>query len=112
MGMFTVVGDGGASFSGGQVQRTMIAAALVRQPRMLVLDEATSWLDAESQRKITAGIEDLAITRIVIAQRLSTVRRANRIYVLRGGRVEQHGAFDELFEAEGAFRNLMRRQMT
>lgn len=112
MGMFTLVGDGGASFSGGQVQRIMIAAALVRQPRMLVLDEATSWLDAESQRKITAGIEDLAVTRIVIAHRLSTIRRANRIYVLRRGRVVQHGAFDELFEVEGAFRNLMRRQMT
>ena len=112
MGMFTLVGDSMATFSGGQAQRIMIAAALVRNPRILILDEATSWLDAESQRKVMEGIESLAVTRIVIAHRLSTIRKANRIYVLEGGQVVQQGGFDELVEAEGLFRDLMRRQMT
>ena len=111
MGMFTMVGDNTATFSGGQAQRIMIAAALVRNPRILFLDEATSWLDAESQRKVMEGIESLAVTRIVIAHRLSTIRKANRIYVLQAGQVIQQGGFDELFESAGLFRDLMRRQM-
>ena len=112
MGMFTMVGDSMATFSGGQAQRIMIAAALVRNPRILFLDEATSWLDAESQRKVMESIESLAVTRIVIAHRLSTIRKANRIYVLQAGQVVQQGGFDELFESAGLFRDLMRRQMT
>ena len=111
MGMFTMVGDSMATFSGGQAQRIMIATALVRSPRILFLDEATSWLDAESQRQVMESIESLAVTRIVIAHRLSTIRKANRIYVLQAGRVVQQGGFDELLEAEGLFRDLMRRQM-
>ena len=111
MGMFTMVGDSMATFSGGQAQRIMIAAALVRSPRILFLDEATSWLDAENQRKVMEGIESLAVTRIVIAHRLSTIRKANRIYVLQAGRVVQQGGFDELLESAGLFRDLMRRQM-
>ena len=111
MGMFTPVGDSAATFSGGQAQRIMIAAALVRNPRILFLDEATSWLDAKSQRKVMEGIESLAVTRIVIAHRLSTIRKANRIYVLQAGQIVQQGRFDELFESAGLFRDLMRRQM-
>ena len=111
MGMFTPVGDSAATFSGGQAQRIMIAAALVRNPRILFLDEATSWLDAGSQRKVMESIESLAVTRIVIAHRLSTIRKANRIYVLHDGRIVQQGGFNELFESEGLFRDLMRRQM-
>ena len=111
MGMFTMVGDHITTFSGGQAQRIMIAAALVSKPRILFLDEATSWLDAESQRKVMESIEGLAITRIVIAHRLSTIRKANSIYVMEAGRVVQQGRFDELFESEGIFRDLMIRQM-
>ncbi|MCE2448137.1 MAG: NHLP bacteriocin export ABC transporter permease/ATPase subunit [Candidatus Latescibacteria bacterium] len=111
MGMFTAVGDSSATFSGGQAQRIMIAAALVRNPRILFLDEATSWLDAESQREVMESIESLAVTRIVIAHRLSTIRKANRIYVLHDGRIVQQGGFNELFESAGLFRDLMRRQM-
>ena len=110
MGMFTVVGGGG-TFSGGQAQRIRIAAALVGNPRILLLDEATSWLDARSQAKVMESIHGLAITRIVIAHRLSTIRHANRIYVLSAGRIIQHGSFEELFEKEGVFREMMRRQM-
>ena len=112
MGFFTPVSDSRANFAGGQAQRIQIAAALVRNPRILFLDEATNSLDAESQARVMRSIETLAVTRVVIAHRLSTIRNANRIYVLEAGRVVQQGAFDELYEVEGTFRNLVRRQMT
>ena len=111
MEMFTIVGDSSATFSGGQLQRIRIAAALVRDPRIVFLDEATSWLDARSQAQVMRGIETLSATRIVIAHRLSTIRKAERIYVLQAGRVVQEGAFDELFEVKGVFRDLVQRQM-
>ena len=110
MGMFTALGGGGA-VSGGQAQRIRIAAALVGSPRILLFDEATSWLDAHSQAKVMESLHGLAVTRIVIAHRLSTIRHANRIYVLSAGRIVQQGGFDELFEQEGLFREMMRRQM-
>ncbi len=110
MGMFTPMGGGGA-VSGGQAQRIRIAAALVGSPRILLFDEATSWLDARSQARVMESLHGLAVTRVVIAHRLSTIRHANRIYVLGAGRVVQQGGFDELFEQEGVFRRMMRRQM-
>ena len=111
MGMFTFVGDRSSTFSGGQVQRIKIAAALARNPRIVILDEATSWLDANSQAEVMKGVESMAATRIVVAHRLSTIRRAERIYVMEAGRVVQQGTFDELYEAEGPFRGLVRRQV-
>ena len=111
MEMFTVLGDSIASFSGGQMQRIRIAAALVRNPRVLFLGEATSWLDANSRAQVMQGIESLAATRIVIAHRLSTIRKAHRIFVLHAGRMIQQGGFDELFETEGVSRGLVRRQV-
>ncbi len=112
MEMFTVVSDNASTFSGGQVQRIRIAAALVRNPSIVFLDEATSWLDARSQAQVMSGIESLSATRIVIAHRLSTIRKAGRIYVLDAGRVVQQGSFDELYAVEGPFRELVQRQMT
>ena len=111
MGMFTAITESRATLSGGQVQRIRIAAALVRNPRILILDEATSWLDAKTQAEVMRGINGLIATRIVIAHRLSTIRHADRIYVMEAGRVVQQGCFDELFEVEGPFRNLVLRQM-
>ena len=111
MEMFTAVGERGSTFSGGQNQRIRIAAALVHNPRILFLDEPTSWLDTRSQAETMEGIEKSVATRIVIAHRLSTIRNADRIYVLRAGRVVQTGAFDELIEEDGPFRALVRRQM-
>ena len=111
MEMFTVVGDSSSLFSGGQIQRIRIAAALVRNPRIVLFDEATSWLDARSQAQVMRGIESLAATRIVIAHRLSTIRKAERIYVLNAGRVVQQGAFDELYAVDGTFRRLVQRQL-
>ena len=110
MGMHTVVGDDSASFSGGQIQRMMLAAALVRDPSVLFLDEATNWLDNRSQAAVMRSVSELAVTRIVSAHRLSTIRMADAIHVLQDGRVAQTGAFDELMEVEGPFRDLVRRQ--
>ena len=111
MGMYTVTAEGSSAFSGGQVQRIMLAAALVRSPCMLLLDEATNWLDNATQSKVMQEIEKLSVTRIVSAHRLSTIRRADRIYVLQRGRVVQQGSFDELMAEEGAFRDMAIRQM-
>ncbi len=112
MQLHTVVTEGSASLSGGQTQRLRIAAALVRKPRVIWLDEATSWLDARSQAQVMNSIERLAATRIVIAHRLSTVRHADRIYVMGHGRVVQAGSFDDLSAADGPFRRLVERQLT
>ncbi|MCY4541760.1 MAG: ATP-binding cassette domain-containing protein, partial [Rhodobacteraceae bacterium] len=96
MQMLTSVGENASTFSGGQVQRIRIASALIHNPRILLLDEPTSWLDTKSQAETMEGIEKSVNTRIVIAHRLSTIRKADRIYVLRDGRVAQVGGFDEL----------------
>ena len=112
MGMYTVSSETASAFSGGQVQRFMLAAALARNPKVLLLDEATNWLDNRTQADIMEQIEQLSVTRIISAHRLSTIRRADRIYVLEGGRVAQEGTFAELMEREGMFAELVRRQLT
>ena len=111
MQMHTVVGDSSSVFSGGQVQRIVLAAALVRDPSVLFLDEATNWLDNRSQARVMESVAGLAVTRFVSAHRLSTIRMADSIHVLQDGRVAQTGTFDELVEVEGPFRDLVRRQM-
>lgn len=111
MGMYTITSEGSAAFSGGQVQRIMLAAALVRNPSVLLLDEATNWLDNATQTRVMDEIENLSVTRIVSAHRLSTIQRATRIYVLERGRVIQQGTFEELKEQEGVFRDMTLRQM-
>ena len=112
MEMFTATSESARAFSGGQVQRFMLAAALVRDPSVLLLDEATNWLDNRTQADVMEQIEKLSVTRIVSAHRLSTIRQADRIYVIREGRVAQQGTFAELLEEEGMFRDLARRQMS
>ena len=111
MKMSTPVSDSVAVFSGGQQQRIRIAAALVNNPRVLLLDEPTSWLDTKSQSETMQGIEHATCTRIVIAHRLSTIRKANRIYVIRDGRVAQVGGYDQLLDQDGPFRDLAQRQL-
>jgi NHLM bacteriocin system ABC transporter ATP-binding protein len=111
MGMHTILTDAAAAFSGGQLQRFMIARALVGKPRILILDEATSALDNETQAVVTNALARLAVTRVVIAHRLSTVRHADRICVLEGGRIVQSGSYDELAAGDGPFAQLARRQL-
>ena len=111
MQMQTILAEDG-SVSGGQRQRIMIARALARKPRILILDEATSALDNASQRIVTETLAKLKdVTKIVIAHRLSTVRTADRIYVLDAGRVAEEGTFDELMAKGGLFATLAKRQM-
>ena len=111
MGMHTVLQDGATTLSGGQRQRLAIARALVRKPRMLLLDEATSALDNASQALVSRTLSELDVTRVLVAHRLSTIRQADRILVLEGGRLVEEGSFETLMAAEGAFARLARRQM-
>lgn len=110
MGLNTVVVDGGAGISGGQRQRILLARALAGSPRILLLDEATSALDNVSQRAVTANLESLQITRILVAHRLSTIANADRIAVLSGGKIPAVGTFDELMASSVEFQQLVRRQ--
>jgi ATP-binding cassette subfamily C protein len=99
-GLTTLIGEGGAKLSGGQRQRLGIARALYANPNLLVLDEATSALDAISEYEITEAFErlDKGLTKVVIAHRLSTVLKANRIVYLKGGKIQGMGTFNELRE--------------
>jgi ATP-binding cassette subfamily C protein len=109
MGMHTLVSEGGTNLSGGQRQRLLLARAVALRPKILLLDEATSALDNATQSLVTQNIHALRVTRIVVAHRLSTIRDADRIYVLDKGRIVQQGTFAELIQT-GLFARLMARQ--
>ncbi len=108
----TIVGERGVKLSGGQRQRVAIARALLKNPRILILDEATSSLDSESERLVQGALETLMAgrTTFVIAHRLSTVRNADRILVLDGGRIVQSGSHEELMRTGGLYRDLYETQ--
>ena len=111
MGMMTMVGASGAVLSGGESQRVTIARSVIGAPRIMLFDEATNWLDNESQARVMQNLTALTSTRVVIAHRLSTLEQADRIYVLQDGKVAQTGSFKELMEVEGVFRELVQRQI-
>ncbi|MEB3210909.1 MAG: NHLP bacteriocin export ABC transporter permease/ATPase subunit [Leptolyngbyaceae bacterium] len=111
MNLHTVVSEGGGNLSGGQRQRLVIARALVLKPKILLLDEATSALDNRTQAIVSESLDRMNVTRIVVAHRLSTIRNADRIYVLEAGRVVQSGSFDELSKQDGLFAQLIKRQL-
>lgn len=110
MGMQTVLTEGTSTLSGGQIQRVLVARAIVAKPRLLLLDEATSALDNKVQAVVTESLNRLNVTRVVIAHRLSTIIDAHRIYVIDRGRVVETGTHKELIDRDGVFAELVRRQ--
>ena len=111
-GYDTVVGERGIKLSGGQRQRVSIARAILANPRVLILDEATSSLDSESEEMIQDGLRNLRAgrTTFVIAHRLSTIRSSDQILVLEGGVIVERGSHTELLAAEGRYRQLYDKQ--
>jgi len=108
----TIVGEQGATLSEGERQRITIARAILRDSPILILDEPTSSVDAETEALIMEGLEHLSVgrTTFIIAHRLSTVRKADRIIVLRKGEIIEEGSFNELVKAQGQFAALYRSQ--
>jgi len=113
-GLDTVIGEGGVKVSGGEKQRLSIARALLRRPRLLVFDEATSSLDSLTEEEITETIREVASSQVItilIAHRLSTVLHADTIHVLEHGRVVESGRHDELVEQKGLYYAMWRQQV-
>ena len=113
-GYDTVIGDRGGKLSGGQRQRLTIARAVLVNPPILILDEATSALDAESERLVQDALDRLMQNRtsIVIAHRLSTVKNADIVCVMKDGKIIEMGKHDELLQQGGAFKDLYEQQMS
>jgi ATP-binding cassette, subfamily B, bacterial MsbA len=111
-GLDTLIGEQGVRLSGGERQRLAIARALLKDPPILILDEATSSLDSESEREVQQALDRLIVgrTTLVIAHRLSTVRNADRIIALEDGRIREIGTHNELLAANGLYRRLYEMQ--
>jgi ABC-type multidrug transport system fused ATPase/permease subunit len=111
-GYETVIGERGVKLSGGQRQRLSIARAILADPRILILDEATSSLDSESEQMIQQGLSYLMLgrTTFVIAHRLSTIRRADQILVIEGGSILERGTHESLYALGGRYYDLYTRQ--
>ena len=109
-GLDTEIGITGAGMSGGQMQKFLIARAIISEPKMIVFDEATSALDNVSQKEIKETLDRMNCTRIVVAHRLSTVKDCDKIIVLDKGQICQQGTYEELVSEDGLFRELIRSQ--
>lgn len=111
----TVIGEGGLKLSGGEKQRISIARAILRKPRLLIFDEATSSLDSLTEQEITNTIRDISMSReqisILIAHRLSTIMHADLIYVLEKGKIVETGSHESLLEQKGLYYAMWRQQI-
>lgn len=110
MGLFTPLNELGKSFSSGQMQRLMIARALIRRPSLLLFDEPTSALDNLNQEKIIETLRSLKMTKVMSAHRFSTIRQADKIVLLEGGKILDTGTFKELHLRSERFNDLLKRQ--
>ena len=112
IGYETNIGDRGSKLSGGERQRLTIARALIKNPPILILDEATSSLDTESERLVQDAINNMMQNRtsIVIAHRLSTIRHADEIIVLQKGKIVERGTHDQLLSQNGFYKKLVEMQ--
>lgn len=111
MGYDTFVSEGGSGLSGGQRQRVAIARAIAHRPAIVLLDEATSHLDVETERKVAENLRAMACTQLIIAHRLSTIRDADTILVLAEGTIVERGDHDELLRRAGHYARLVRQQL-
>lgn len=116
-GLDTKIGEGGLKISGGERQRLAIARALLRDPELLIFDEATSSLDSITEKEITKTIQDIEkikpdLIKILVAHRLSTIAHADRIYVLEKGRVAEIGDHQTLLAKDGLYHALWREQQS
>ncbi len=108
-GYETIIGEGGASLSGGEKQRISIARAIMKDAPIIILDEATANVDPENEAELTKAIEELTRNKtiIMIAHRLKTVRHADRIVVVDNGKIVQKGTHDELMGQDGIYKNFV-----
>jgi ATP-binding cassette subfamily B protein len=109
----TMVGEHGLTLSGGQKQRVAIARAVIREPRILILDDALASVDTQTEDHILNGLREVmkGRTTIFISHRVSTVRNADRIAVLHGGRIAEYGTHDELIALNGYYTELSNKQL-
>jgi ABC-type bacteriocin/lantibiotic exporter with double-glycine peptidase domain len=103
-----MLNENGKNFSGGQRQRIEIATALAKDPTILVLDEGTSALDPKTEEQVMKHINNMGITLVMVAHRLSTIRDCNQIYVMENGQIQQHGTHNELMQQQGLYSKLMK----
>jgi ABC-type multidrug transport system fused ATPase/permease subunit len=112
-GINTIIGENGVKLSGGEKQRLSIARAIIKNPKVLILDEATASLDSDSEKKVHEAIDNIIKDRtvIIIAHRLSTIVNADKILVIQKGRIIDQGTHDELLENSNIYKNLYELQM-
>ena len=112
MGVYTILSEGSGMISGGQKQRILIARAIMSNPKILFMDEATSSLDNITQAHICENLDKIGCTRVVIAHRLSTIINCDKILVFQNGRIVETGTYDSLMKQKGTFYKLAKRQIS